>query len=81
MTPNAIAEHFDTTRQAVSKHLRILTECELVQQAPTGREIYYQLNATKMQEIDHWLAQFRKIWENRFHELDKVLANIQKVKK
>lgn len=80
MTPNAIAEHFDTTRQAVSKHLRILTECQLVKQKQSGREIYYQLNATKMKEIDKWLEQFRKILENRFNELDKVLSTI-KIKK
>src|SRR5690606_40765765 len=52
MTPNAIAEHFDTTRQAVSKHLRILTECELITQKQQGREIYYQLEIEKMKEID-----------------------------
>ena len=80
MTPNALAEHFETTRQAVSKHLRILTECDLVKQQQTGREIYYQLNADKMSEIDKWLDQFRKIWENRFNELDKVLANIKNKK-
>ena len=80
MTPNALAEHFDTTRQAVSKHLRILTECQLVKQEQSGREIYYALNATKMKEIDKWLEQFRKIWENRFSALDKVLANMKKNK-
>ncbi len=80
MTPNALAEHFDTSRQAVSKHLRILIECELVKQEHQGREIYYQLNATKMKEIDKWLEQFRKIWENRFNELDNVLANLKKKK-
>jgi len=80
MTPNALAEHFETTRQAVSKHLRILTECDLVKQQQTGREIYYQLNADKMSEIDQWLGQFRRIWENRFSELDKVLANIKNKK-
>src|ERR1700749_1206447 len=80
MTPNALAEHFDTTRQAVSKHLRILTECQLVTQEQTGREIYYQLNAIKMKEIDIWLEQFRKIWENRFSELDKVLSNLKNKK-
>src|ERR1700761_9460896 len=73
MTPNAIAEHFDTTRQAISKHLRILTECELVTQAPQGREIYYQLEIDKMKEIDKWLDQFRKIWETRFQQLDQLL--------
>lgn len=81
MTPNAIAEHFATTRQAVSKHLRILTECELVKQEQSGREIYYQLNADKMLEIDKWLEQFRKIWESRFNQLDKVLLTIKKNKK
>lgn len=81
MTPNAIAEHFDTTRQAVSKHLRILSECQLVKQEQSGREIYYQLNVTKMKEIDKWLEQFRKIFENRFNELDKVLLTIKTKKK
>ena len=73
MTPNAIAEHFDTTRHAISKHLRILTECQLVKQKQSGREIYYQLNGTKLKEIDKWLEQFRKIWETRFDQLDKIL--------
>lgn len=81
MTPNALAEHFDTTRQAVSKHLRILTECQLLKQEQIGREIYYQLNATKMKEIDKWLDQFRKIWETRFNQLDNVLANIRTPRK
>jgi DNA-binding transcriptional ArsR family regulator len=78
MTPNAIAEHFDSSRQAVSKHLRILTECELVKQEQQGREIYYQLEIKKMKEIDKWLEQFRKIWEVRFNQLDKVLSTIKK---
>src|SRR6185312_17112512 len=63
MTPNAIAENFHTTRQAVSKHLRILTECDLVKPKSRGREIYYSLEIEKMKEIDKWLDQFRKIWE------------------
>lgn len=77
MTPNAIAEHFDTSRQAVSKHLRILTECELVRQEHKGREIYYRLEIDKMKEIDQWLEQFRKIWIDRFDNLDRLLAQIQ----
>ena len=81
MTPNAIATHFDTTRQAVSKHLRILTECELVKATQEGREIHYQLEVQKMKEIDQWLAQFRKIWEGRFSELDKLLTNMKTKKK
>lgn len=78
MTPNALAEHFDTTRQAVSKHLRVLTECELVRQEQSGREIYYEVNATKMDEIDKFLEEFRKIWESRFNQLDNLLANLKK---
>src|SRR6201989_2987679 len=81
MTPNAIAEHFDSTRQAVSKHLRILTECELVTQKQQGREIYYQLEINKMKEIDKWLNQFRKIWETRFNQLDEVLTTMKNKKK
>lgn len=80
MTPNAIAEHFKTTRQAVSKHLRILAECELVTEKQQGREIYYQLEINKMKEIDKWLNQFRKIWEARFDELDKVLQTMKNKK-
>ena len=81
MTPNAIADNFHITRQAVSKHLRILTECELVKQEYKGREIYYQLEIDKMKEIDKWLNQFRKIWETKFDQLDKVLSTIKKQKK
>jgi DNA-binding transcriptional ArsR family regulator len=78
MTPNALAEHFETTRQAVSKHLKILAECELVKQDHRGREIYYQLEVDKIKEIDKWLEQFRKLWENRFSQLDEVLLNLKK---
>jgi DNA-binding transcriptional ArsR family regulator len=81
MTPNALAEHFDTTRQAVSKHLKILSECELVRSRQEGREIYYELEIKKMKEIDKWLEQFRKLWENRFNQLDNVLNTIKKNKK
>ncbi len=81
MTPNAVAEHFDSTRQAVSKHMRYLAECELVVQQQQGREIYYHLNATKMKEVDKWLAQFRKLWEDRFHQLDNVLLKLKSRKK
>ncbi|SEK51381.1 transcriptional regulator, ArsR family [Chitinophaga rupis] len=80
MTPSAIAEHFDMTRQAISKHMKILTECELVKQEYQGREIYYQLEIDKMKEIDKWLEQFRKIWESRFQQLDQLLLTIKKKK-
>src|ERR1700755_947720 len=81
MTPNTIAENFKTTRQAVSKHLRILTECDLVRQEYQGREIYYSLEIDKMKEIDKWLEQYRKIWENKFNQLDKVLSTLKKQRK
>ena len=81
MTPNAIADNFNTTRQSVSKHLHILTECQLVKQEQKGREIYYSLEIEKMKEIDKWIDQFRKIWETRFNQLDKVLSTIKKQKK
>ena len=81
MTPNAIAENFNTTRQAVSKHLRILTECELVRQEQKGREIYYSLEIDKMKEIDNWLEQYRKIWETRISQLDDLLAGMKKQEK
>lgn len=78
MTPNAIAEHFDTSRQAVSKHLRILSACELIKQEHKGREIYYQIEMERMKEIDNWLEQFRNIWETKFNQLDNLLKTIKK---
>lgn len=80
MTPNAIAEEFKSSRQAVSKHIQILSECELVKHEQKGREIYYHINSTKMKEIDLWLEQFRKMWEVRFDQLDDVLETLKKNK-
>jgi len=77
MTPNAIAEHFNSTRQAVSKHIKILAECQLVKHEQSGREIYYHFNPQKMKEVDKWLEPFRAKWENRFSQLDDVLKNIK----
>jgi len=77
MTPNALAEHFHTSRQAVSKHLRILTECELVTQEQKGREIYYSLEIEKMKEIDEWLAQVQEIWEANYKRLDALLGDLK----
>ena len=81
MTPNALAEEFHTSRQAVSKHIQILTECELVKQEQKGREIYYHINAGQMNEIDKWIGQFKNIFETRFNQLDKVLLTLKKNKK
>ncbi|WP_294820141.1 metalloregulator ArsR/SmtB family transcription factor [uncultured Flavobacterium sp.] len=77
MTPNSLAEHFDASRQAVSKHLQILGECGLLKQEQRGREIYYQLEIDKMKEIDQWLEQFRQLWETRFRQLDEVLDKLK----
>jgi DNA-binding transcriptional ArsR family regulator len=81
MTPNAIAEEFHSSRQAVSKHIQILTECELVKQEKKGREIYYHVNANKINEIDKWVEQFRNLLETQFNQLDKVLLTLKKQKK
>ena len=81
MTPNAIAENFNTSRQAVSKHLRILTECDVVTPEQRGREIYYRLEIDKMKEIDEWLEQYRKIWESRYEQLDVLLAEMKQQEK
>jgi DNA-binding transcriptional ArsR family regulator len=81
MTPNAIAEKFDITRQSISRHLRILSECELLAQKQEGREIFYELKIDKMKEIDIWLDQFRKIMEESFRRLDQVLYTIKNKKK
>ena len=75
MTPNNLAEHFDMTRQAVSKHIQILVECDLLNQKKVGREIFYHFNPEKMQEIEQWLEKFKVHWENRFNQLDYLLNN------
>ena len=80
MTPNAIAEHFDITRQSISKHLRILSECDLLAQKQEGREIFYELKIDKMKEIDSWLDQFRKIMKESFQQLDEVLNTLKNKK-
>ena len=81
LTPNVMAEKFDMSRQAVSKHIKVLQECELIKPEPSGREIYYHLNPRKMQEFDDWLAQFRKSWEAQFNQLDEVLSTIKNKRK
>jgi DNA-binding transcriptional ArsR family regulator len=81
LTPNAIAENFNCTRQAVSKHMRILTECGVVKKVPQGREVHYVLEVKKMKEIDKWLDQFREIWKAQFDQLDTLLSTMKKKKK
>ena len=77
LTPNSIAEHFNSSRQAVSKHLQILSECEIVRQEQQGREIHYHLNADKMKEIEKWLMQFKQLLTQRFDQLDDVLEQLK----
>lgn len=81
MTPNAVAEEFETSRQSVSKHIKILMECQLLKKQKAGREIYYHFNPDKMEEIDIWIDKVRKNWEDRFNQLDKVLVKLKSKRK
>ena len=81
MTPNALAEHFETSRQAVSKHIRILVECDLLEEHPQGRQIQYHLKAAKMHEIEKWLEQFKALMVKRYDQLDDVLTRLKAGKK
>jgi DNA-binding transcriptional ArsR family regulator len=73
MTPSAIAGNFDSSRQTISKHIQILTECELLRQEQSGREIYYRLNPKKMKEIADFIEPFRKMWDDRFNKLENIM--------
>lgn len=77
MTAGALANNFEVARPTISRHIQILNECELVTSNQQGREIYYELKVEKMKEIDHWLEQFRQIWEARFKQLDQLLSTIK----
>src|ERR1700761_9499422 len=73
MTAGAIAANFDTARPTVSKHLQILTECELLGQEHNGREIFYHINAKKMQQVADFIEPFRKMWEDRYNKLESIM--------
>lgn len=75
LTAGAIASNFDTARPTVSKHLQILTECELLKQEQNGREVYYQINANKMKEVADFLEPFRQLWDDKFNKLEAVMKN------
>lgn len=81
LTPGAIADNFDSSRQTISKHIQILTECNLVRQQINGREILYYINPKAVKEVADWTEQFRSLWETRFNQLDKVLLTLKKRKK
>lgn len=80
MTAGAIAANFDTARPTVSKHLAILTECELLKPEQSGREIYYHLNANKMKEIADFIEPFRTMWDDRFNKLESIMKNYRSKK-
>ena len=73
MTAGAIASNFDTARPTVSKHLQILTECELLKQEQNGREIFYHFNAKKMKEVAEFIEPFRKMWDDRFNKIESIM--------
>jgi DNA-binding transcriptional ArsR family regulator len=75
MTAGAIASNFDTARPTVSKHLQILTECELLEQKQNGREIYYQVNAKKLKDVADFIEPFRNMWDERFNKLEAIMQN------
>ncbi|MCB9282676.1 MAG: winged helix-turn-helix transcriptional regulator [Lewinellaceae bacterium] len=77
LTPTAIAEHFDYSRQTISKHIQILIECEILEQEQKGREIYYQLNPKGMKEIADFIEPYRKMWDNRFDKLESIMKKQQ----
>jgi len=80
MTPTAIAENFDSSRQTISKHIQILTECELLKQEQSGREIWYHLNPKKMKVIADFIEPFRKMWDDRFNKLEAVMKQYKNKK-
>ncbi len=77
LTAGTIASNFDAARPTISKHLQILNECDLIEADRQGREIFYKIKIDKIKEIDLWLEQFRKVWEARFEELDKIVINLK----
>ncbi len=80
MTPGAIAENFDSSRQTISKHIQILTECELLEQKQSGREIYYHINAKKMKDVADFIEPFRKMWDDRLNKLESVMKKYKSKK-
>ena len=76
MTAGAIAANFDTARPTVSKHLQILTECELLEHEQNGREVRYHINAKKMREVADFIEPFRNMWDDRFNKLEAVMKDL-----
>lgn len=74
---NAVAENFEISRPAVSKHMKILEECGLVMIEQQGRERYCEAQLEKLNEVSDWVEKYRQIWEARLDALDDYLKQIQ----
>jgi DNA-binding transcriptional ArsR family regulator len=81
LTPNVLADRFDSSRQAISKHIQILHECGLVSSKQVGREIFYKIEPRKLKMVDDWLDPFRRLWTDRYNQLDHVLIKMKKSRK
>ena len=77
LTLNGVAENFTISRPAISRHIKILTECDLVVIRPHGRERYCEVQLDKLEEVADWLEPYRQFWEERFDRLDNVLQEVQ----
>lgn len=73
LTTNALAESFEVSRQAISKHLQILTECGLIVGRQEGRERHYEARLDRLKDVTHWIEQQQKVWTARFDWIDKLL--------
>lgn len=78
---NSVAEKFDMTRQAVSLHVKILTECGLIIIQKKGRERYCEAKLDALSEVSEWIEQYKKHWERKLDSLEKYLSKFQKDKK
>lgn len=77
LTPNALSEKFDVSRQAISKHLQILTACGLIVVKQQGRERYYEAKLDSLDDVSEWVNSQRQVWNARFDKMEKLL-NAQK---
>jgi DNA-binding transcriptional ArsR family regulator len=74
---NSVAEHFDMSRQAVSKHIRVLTDCGLITLRQQGRERYCEARLDGLQEVSTWIEQYKKFWNARLDSLESYLHQLQ----
>jgi DNA-binding transcriptional ArsR family regulator len=80
LSVNAVAENFEISRPAVSKHVKILEECGLISIKQEGRERYCQAKLDKLNEVSHWVMQYKMFWENKLDALEIYLDELQKNK-